>query len=94
MLFLPDREKTPGLPEGWRDIWVEGEHFQANFVKVALNVVTRRGSKENVLPEILRGFFGPQAGQPGRSHAVLFEVSGGGYVMRPVDVREEGGQPG
>ena len=89
MLFLPDRDKTPGLPEGWRDIWLEGEHFQANFVKVALNVVTRPGSKENVLPDILRGLFGPQAGQPGRSHAVLFEVSGDGYVMRRVDGGEE-----
>jgi hypothetical protein len=78
ILFLPNRETTPGLPEGWRDVWVDEVLHQANFVKVALNVVTRPGSTENMLPDILRGWFGPQAGQPGRSHAVLFETSGDG----------------
>jgi hypothetical protein len=85
ILFLPDRERTPGLPEGWRDVWVEEVLHQAKFVKVALNVVTRPGSDENLLPDILRRWFGPQAGHPGRSHAVLFEMSGGAYRMKVVE---------
>lgn len=83
-LKLPEREQRPGIPEGWRELDVEGEALQANFVKIAVNVVTRPGSDDNVLPEILRRWFGPAAGHPGRSHDVVLERSGTKYVLSPV----------
>lgn len=82
ILFLPDRSRNPGIPEGWRDVMIEGEEYQANFVKIAVNVVTRVGSSENVLPEILRGWFGEEAGRPGRGEEVVFEWNGGVYGLR------------
>ena len=81
ILFLPDCQSMPGLPEGWREINVDGSPFQANFRKVAINVVNARGSDENALPELLRGWFGPEAGRPGRTDAVLFTIMGSGYRM-------------
>ena len=44
ILFLPDRAQNPGLPSGWTDISIDGEVYEANFVRVALNVVRRKGS--------------------------------------------------
>jgi len=93
ILFLPPRDQTAGLPSGWRDVWVAGELTQANFVKVAVNVMTAPGSKENILPDVLRKMFGPQAGQPGRTDTVLFEVKGAAYEMRRF-AEDPTGSPG
>jgi superfamily II DNA or RNA helicase/HKD family nuclease/diadenosine tetraphosphate (Ap4A) HIT family hydrolase len=84
ILFLPSRETTSGLPEGWQDVYVGNVAYQAKFVKVAVNVISRPSSAENVLPELLREWFGESAGQPGRTDAVLFERRGHEYVMRPA----------
>jgi hypothetical protein len=84
ILFLPNRETTSGLPDGWQEVYADDVAYQAKFVKVAVNVVSRPGSAENVLPELLRGWFGEAAGQPGRTDAVLFERRGLDYVMRPA----------
>jgi superfamily II DNA or RNA helicase/diadenosine tetraphosphate (Ap4A) HIT family hydrolase len=87
MMFLPDRNSSPDLPTGWMPIEANGEKLQARFVKVALNVVTRPGSDKNVLSEILRGWFGPQAGLPGTNYLVSFRQEGDRLVMRPVGQR-------
>jgi hypothetical protein len=52
-------------------------------VKVAVNVVQRADSEENVLPELMRRWFGEAAGQPGTSQFVEFTRSGGRYVLAP-----------
>jgi hypothetical protein len=52
-------------------------------VKVAVNVVRREGGEENVLPEVLYGWFGEDAGRPGTNYHVLFERSEDGYRARP-----------
>jgi hypothetical protein len=90
ILFLPDREVVEDVPEGWQTIVVDGEELQANFKKIAVNVVTRPGSTENILPEILRKWYGSDAGQPGRRQSVVFERAQHGYAMRPAEP-EEGG---
>lgn len=99
ILFLPDREKHRGIPEGWRTMLANDEEYQARFVKIAVNVVTRPGSTRNALPDILRGWFGAEAGAPGRGDRVLFVRQGAVYIMRPVngvDGEERGlaGDPG
>ncbi len=83
ILFYPSRIRNPSIPEGWIDLIANGERLQANFVEVALNVVRREGSTQNVLAEILRGWFGPHAGQPGTNQKVLFEWAGDDLTMRP-----------
>ena len=83
--FLPDRARHEGIPEGWVEVVANGEPLQARFVKIAVNVVTgRAGSEENVLPAILRGWFGEDAGQPGRAERVVFERRGDEYLMAPL----------
>ena len=70
ILFLPDREKVSGIPWGWTPVEIDGEEHEANFVKVAVNVVRKSEEGRNELPGILRSWFGPDAGQPGTRHRV------------------------
>ena len=89
IIFL-DRLANPGLPEGDTPLMVNGEHFVAKFVKIAVNVVHRVGDESNELPALLRGWFGPSAGHPGTNHAVLLELVDGHWVMRAEGEAGEG----
>jgi hypothetical protein len=91
IIFLPDRDRTPGIPEGWVDVIADGELYHAKFVKVAVNVATRGESDTNELPALLQKWFGPRAGQPGTSHAVVFERTAEGYALAPAGDRTEQG---
>jgi hypothetical protein len=89
ILFLPSRDRNPGIPEGWVEVTADGETYQANFVKIAVNVMTRGTSDENVLPEVMRKWFGPNAGLPGTTFQVVFEQSPDGYILSPFDERQQ-----
>jgi superfamily II DNA or RNA helicase len=86
ILFLPDRSRMQGVPLGDTHLLIEGDDYIGNFVKVALNVVHKDGSDENLLPAVLRGWFGPDAGRPGTNHEVTFAPSdqGAGWTMSPA----------
>jgi hypothetical protein len=85
ILFLPNRKLQPNIPRGWTDVLVEGQLHEANFVKVAVNVVRRKGQSKNVLSDTLRGWFGADAGLPGTSLHVKFRNAGEGLVLEPVE---------
>jgi superfamily II DNA or RNA helicase/HKD family nuclease/diadenosine tetraphosphate (Ap4A) HIT family hydrolase len=84
ILFLPPRERTPGIPEGWVDVAVDGVPYQAKFAKVAVNVLHAPNSEENALPTVLRSWYGEHAGQPGTAHMAVFERARSGYTLAPV----------
>lgn len=83
ILSLPDRSNAP-IPEGWTQVTIGEEQFDANFAQVALNVLRRPGSEQNELPTVLRGWFGPNAGLPGTNFMVVCEPQGEGYSIRPM----------
>jgi superfamily II DNA or RNA helicase/HKD family nuclease/diadenosine tetraphosphate (Ap4A) HIT family hydrolase len=89
ILFLPDRATTPGIPEGWTEVRIDGRPHRANFVKVAVNVVQPEGVDENVLPKILRAWFGHDAGQPGTNHRVECERTDEGWTLAPLGARRD-----
>ena len=82
ILFLPDRKQSPGIPEGWQIVSIDGTPHRANFVKIAVNVARQEGGTENVLPEILRKWFGPDAGRPGTDFRVESVPEGEAWVWR------------
>ena len=82
ILFLPERKAGLDIPQGWQAVTIDGVPHEANFVKVAVNVVRRAGSVENRLPAILREWFGPDAGRPGTNHQVVCELMDDGLVFR------------
>ncbi len=86
ILFLPSRDKVPGLPEDWTSIRIDGEEYEANFVKIAINVIRKPGNSgktDNVLPRIARTWFGPDAGLPGTNHEFIFKREGDELVVTP-----------
>ena len=82
ILFLPDRDSNSGLPVGLTPLDIDGKAYEADFVKVALNVVHLPGEDQNRLPEILRGWFGPDAGRPGTRHKVALAEADGHWTLR------------
>jgi len=88
ILFLPNgKSKAPA--EGLLEVNVDGQVLEATVAKVAINVIRDPISGANRLPEILRDWFGPEAGLPGRSHRVRLHRRGDSMVMEPL-----GGQVG
>jgi hypothetical protein len=57
---------------------------------VALNVVRLPGEDRNRLPEILRTWFGPDAGLPGTRHEVVPEEAEDGWRLRPANRAQTG----
>lgn len=73
ILFLPDTSKALGRPTGPIEIALpDGSTWEFKFVKVACNVARPVGSSENQLAELLRSWFGPNAGVPGTDFQVKF----------------------
>jgi hypothetical protein len=82
ILFPLERNRHPQIPTGWTRVEIDGEPYEANFVKVAVNVMRRPGQTDNVLGEVLRGMFGENAGAPGTSQYVRFTSDAdGGWRM-------------
>ena len=84
ILFLPPRERMAGIPEGWVDVEVDGKPYQADFKKIAVNVLHAEGGEANVMAEVVRGWFGADAGLPGTTHTVEFVRQPAGYLLRPI----------
>ena len=90
IVYLPDRDKTPGIPSGWQPVSANSLSYSANFVKVAVNVMRKEGEEENVLPNVLHGWFGENAGQPGTANRIILEWKENNYVMRPIEANGDG----
>jgi len=84
ILKMPPRGATP-LPDGETDVRVpDGAIWQFRFMKEAVNVARPAGTTRNQLPDLLRGWFGPRAGQPGTAFQVRFHATPDGYWIQPV----------
>jgi superfamily II DNA or RNA helicase/diadenosine tetraphosphate (Ap4A) HIT family hydrolase/SOS-response transcriptional repressor LexA len=73
---ITEGEKTVRLPDG--AIW------QFRFMKQFCNVARAAGTSANQLPDLLRRWFGPSAGQPGTAFQIRFHASPDGYWVEPV----------
>lgn len=93
IILLPDRRKAPELPHGLTNVIVDGEPYECKFVKIALNVMTQPGEKANVLPEVLRRWFGSDAGKPGTAFQVVFRQENEHWTMAPQGDTGEAGPP-
>lgn len=72
------------LPTKTSPVQIEGKEHCAYFVKFFLNKVTLPNRDNNILPEILRQWFGPEAGHNGSTDHVTFEQKGDTLVLGPV----------
>lgn len=72
------------LPEGETDVRVDGAVWQFRFAREFCNVAKPAGTQRNQLPDLLRRWFGPTAGQPGTAFDVRFRASPDGLWAEPV----------
>jgi superfamily II DNA or RNA helicase len=86
ILFLPSGAAAPSFPRGDRDATIDGERLVVCVRKVAVNKVVARGSRENLLPGILRRWFGEDAGKPGTGFKVWLRRRGDLLSIEPVSL--------
>jgi superfamily II DNA or RNA helicase/diadenosine tetraphosphate (Ap4A) HIT family hydrolase/HKD family nuclease len=83
-ILMLDREHNPQLPEGETPFVANDVVYSGNFAKIALNVAHRAGYPANVLGDLLRTWFGANAGQPGTVQYVELVPGKPHWQMRPV----------
>ncbi len=76
-----NRRKYPQLPRGWTNVRVGEKEYELNFVSIAVNIARERSDGPNVLPDILRGWFGSSAGAPGTNHFAVLHADDSGYCL-------------
>lgn len=85
ILFLPSGIARETLPAGDEDVRLpDGSAWRFRFAKVAVNVAHPVGRTRNELPDLLRRWFGPRAGQPGTDFRVRFRPSPDGWWVEPA----------
>jgi superfamily II DNA or RNA helicase/diadenosine tetraphosphate (Ap4A) HIT family hydrolase len=83
-ILMLDREHNPPLPEGEASFVADNIVYTGRFVKIALNVAHKDGDSNNVLPNVLRSWFGSDAGQPGTAQYVELVPGQPHWHMRPA----------
>ncbi len=85
ILFVPEKTVCPGRPVGPTAVRLpDGSRWEFKFVKVACNVAAPDGEKTNQLSDLLRNWFGPNAGLPGTGFVVRFTKEGDVWLASPV----------
>jgi hypothetical protein len=83
-ILMLNRDQNAELPEGEASFMADGIVYAGNFAKIALNVAHHAGQSGNVLPNLLRSWFGTDAGQPGTLQFVELVPSEPHWQMRPA----------
>ena len=87
ILRLPTVEDLPGRPFGPTTVRIpSGAEWVFRFVKIACNVAAPAGDSGNKLVDLLRDWFGSDAGAPGTGFQVKFTPSEEGWLIEPFGV--------
>ncbi len=80
ILKLPSLEERPDVPRGELDVRVrDGRVWRFRFAKEFCNRAHPVGDPRNRLPDLMREWFGPNAGHPGTDFRVRFSRSPDGW---------------
>jgi hypothetical protein len=74
------------FPRGELDATIDGQSLVVHVRKIAINKVVARGTKTNLLPDILRRWFGADAGKPGTGFKVWLRRRGDRVTMEPMSL--------
>jgi superfamily II DNA or RNA helicase/diadenosine tetraphosphate (Ap4A) HIT family hydrolase len=86
MLFLPSAATTLHLEQGPTPVRIDGEAYEVLIANIAIKVVRKLGEEENLLPEILRRWFGNDAGLAGRGERVKLKRSPSDLEMEALRI--------
>src|SRR5262249_33644091 len=85
-LLLPNAATTLHLEQGPAPIQIDEQHFDVLIEKIAINVVRTLGEDVSLLPQILRSWFGDEAGLPGRNDRVRLKRGSSGFEMEALRI--------
>jgi len=85
-ILMLNRVHNPELPAGDTQFIADGILYTGNFAKIALNVAHRAGHPGNALADLLRSWFGADAGQPGTVQYVELVPGQPHWQMRPTSL--------
>jgi len=79
-----DRKRNGEIPGAGEDqrVWVDGVPYLFGFRKIAVNVVRERLGGPNIIGQLMRTWFGVNAGLPGSQHWVELVRHGEGWTLR------------
>jgi superfamily II DNA or RNA helicase/diadenosine tetraphosphate (Ap4A) HIT family hydrolase/HKD family nuclease len=83
-ILMLNRHRNPKLPQGETQFVANDVVYTGNFASIALNVARRAGLAGNLLPDLLRSWFGADAGQPGTAQYVELVPGESHWHMRPA----------
>ena len=86
ILFLPGDATSLHLQQGSAPVQIDGEAYEVSIEKNAISVVRKPDDDVNLLPEILRHWFGNDAGLPGRGERVKLKRDPFGFEMEALRV--------
>ncbi len=88
ILHFGNRKDRDTLPAGETDVRLpDGSPWQFRFMKIACNVARPVGVQRNQLGDLLRRWFGPDAGKAGTDFHVDFRRSPDGWWVEPVGAK-------
>ena len=95
-ILMLQRDRNVELPSGRAvPVSVEGDQYTFDFMKVAVNIARRESEPENVLADLLYGWFGEDAGLPGSHHRVELWREGDQWHAAPhVSISNDRERPG
>lgn len=86
ILFLPSGTAGTAFPRGDLDAMIDGQRLMIWVRKIAIGKVVAKGTRQNLLPAILRRWFGDDAGKPGTGFKVWLRRRGDLVSMEPVSL--------
>ena len=90
ILVLPSTATSLHLEPGPVPVDLDGATYEALIAKVTINVVRKPGEEMNLLPEILRRWFGDDAGLSSRGEQVRLKRDLSGFEMEAIRTRPLG----
>ncbi len=85
VIVLPIRKDPDPIPTGPTQVTINDTLYWVLFDRNDISVIQPvAGKSDNILPRILRGWFGREAGQNGTAHRVTFQQSGGKWTLSPT----------
>jgi superfamily II DNA or RNA helicase/HKD family nuclease len=86
ILIFQNGSAGASFPRGELDATIDGQRLEIWVRKIAVNKVVVKGTQENLLPAILRRWFGNDAGKPGTGFKVWLRRRGDLVSMEPVSL--------
>jgi Domain of unknown function (DUF3427)/Helicase conserved C-terminal domain len=86
ILFLPSEATSLHLEQELTPVQIDDETYEVSIEKNVINIVRKPDEDVNLLPEILRHWFGDDAGLPGRGERVILRRNPSGFEMEALPI--------